>query len=79
MPEVFVFLSCAVNHMRKSVLFHLFLEMSLVTCCFISTQSSLQRQALLNSELEKSNHSAQYGVNQFSYLSQKQFKGEYIM
>lgn len=44
----------------------------------INYQSSLQRQALLNSELEKSNHSAQYGVNQFSYLSQKQFKEQYL-
>ncbi|XP_073778215.1 cathepsin O isoform X2 [Danio rerio] len=45
---------------------------------WINYQSSLQRQAFLNSALGKSNQSAQYGVNQFSYLSQKQFKEQYL-
>uniref|UniRef100_A0A8C2GBR4 Cathepsin O n=1 Tax=Cyprinus carpio TaxID=7962 RepID=A0A8C2GBR4_CYPCA len=44
----------------------------------INFQSSLKRQAHLNSALKKSNHSARYGINQFSDLSPQQFKERYL-
>lgn len=44
----------------------------------INLQSSLKRQAFLNSQLKKSNHSARYGINQFSDFSPKQFKERYL-
>ncbi|KAK7137936.1 hypothetical protein R3I94_013546 [Phoxinus phoxinus] len=44
----------------------------------INFQSSLKRQAFLNSQLKKSNHSASYGINQFSDFSPKQFKERYL-
>ncbi|TRY89036.1 hypothetical protein DNTS_022159 [Danionella cerebrum] len=39
---------------------------------------SLKRQAFLNSQQKKTNHSAKYAVNQFSHLSPKQFKERYL-
>ncbi|XP_073676934.1 cathepsin O isoform X2 [Garra rufa] len=44
----------------------------------INFQNSLKRQAFLNSALKKSNHSAHYGINQFSDLSPQQFKERYL-
>ncbi|RXN07529.1 cathepsin O [Labeo rohita] len=44
----------------------------------INFQDSLKRQAILNSALKKSNHSARYGINQFSDLSPQQFKERYL-
>ncbi|XP_026120188.1 cathepsin O-like [Carassius auratus] len=44
----------------------------------INFQNSLKRQAFLNSALKKSNHSARYGINQFSDLSPQQFRERYL-
>ncbi|XP_026109757.1 cathepsin O-like isoform X2 [Carassius auratus] len=44
----------------------------------INFQSSLKRQAFLNSAMKKSNHSARYGINQFSDLSPQQFRERYL-
>ncbi|XP_067313531.1 cathepsin O [Pseudorasbora parva] len=44
----------------------------------INFQSSLKRQAFLNSLGKNSNHSARYGINQFSDFSPKQFKEQYL-
>ncbi|CAM4614987.1 unnamed protein product [Leuciscus chuanchicus] len=44
----------------------------------IHFQSSLKRQAFLNSQLKKSNRSARYGINQFSDFSPEQFKERYL-
>ncbi|KAA0709472.1 Cathepsin O [Triplophysa tibetana] len=45
---------------------------------FINFKNSLERHKVANSALKKFNQSARYGINQFSDLSPKQFKGERV-